>query len=140
MTTKKYTKEVLEPVVRESRSVTDVIRRLGKNVSGGMHYHIKQYIDFYKLDTSHFTGQLWSKGLVAGQHKSIKQLPDSDIFTNKRIVRRPIVRKRFKRVSVYQCSICQNEPTWHDKPLALHLDHINGDNLDNRKQNLRWLC
>jgi hypothetical protein len=30
--------------------------------------------------------------------------------------------------------------TWKDKPLSLHLDHINGCRTDNRLNNLRLLC
>lgn len=40
----------------------------------------------------------------------------------------------------YKCSICGMEPFWQGKELTLILDHINGQNHDDRLENLRWVC
>lgn len=40
----------------------------------------------------------------------------------------------------YICSICGQEPFWNGQPLSLTLDHINGNNKDDRIENLRWVC
>lgn len=39
----------------------------------------------------------------------------------------------------YKCESCDNTH-WLKKPITLELDHINGDNKDNRLENLRLLC
>ena len=39
-----------------------------------------------------------------------------------------------------KCEICGCPNIWHDKPLVLQLDHINGDHYDNRIENLRIVC
>jgi Zn finger protein HypA/HybF involved in hydrogenase expression len=39
----------------------------------------------------------------------------------------------------YKCSCC-GITEWNGKPIVLQLHHINGDNRDNRKENLTFLC
>lgn len=38
------------------------------------------------------------------------------------------------------CKICGQLPEWNGRPLTLELDHINGDRMDNRPENLRIIC
>jgi hypothetical protein len=59
---KKYSKELLEKIVSKSISMADVARHLGTSPNGGSKGWIKKRIDDFKIDTSHFVGQSWSKG------------------------------------------------------------------------------
>lgn len=79
----KYTKELLEAVVRESVSISDVCKRLGKFPGGSVWDHIKKKIEKFNIDTSHFLGQAAHAGaLHTGKAK--KQLPE-EILVEKRL-------------------------------------------------------
>ena len=58
MRSTKYTREVLEPVVRSSPSLAEVMRKLGLQATGGNHRNIKLRIRHSGLDTSHFKGKV----------------------------------------------------------------------------------
>lgn len=50
---------------------------------------------------------------------------------------RKIYQEHFK--IEYKCTVC-NIIEWNGKHIVLEIDHINGDNTDNRLENLRYLC
>jgi hypothetical protein len=69
----RYTKELLVPIVSESVSVAQVLRKLGLNITGGSYSHIKSVIQRYEIDMSHFTGQSHNKGKKYGRKYNISK-------------------------------------------------------------------
>jgi hypothetical protein len=51
---RKYTKEILEPIVKISINYADVLRNLGVKAQAANYTNIKKRILEYQLDTSHF--------------------------------------------------------------------------------------
>lgn len=60
-----------------------------------------------------------------------------DEIKSRDAVRKTVIRDK---LIPYECDICHNNGEHLGKPLALHLDHINGINNDHSIENLRFLC
>ena len=144
MSKRTYSKEVLGPLVEESLSFAEVIRRLGKTPAGSTQALIVRRIREYGLDVSHFLGQ----GRNCGEaHKGG--------FRKKRWDEVLVIRKdnqrecpfRLRRALIesgrkYQCENtgCNVGGEWMRKPIMLNVDHANGNWRDCRPENVRFLC
>lgn len=138
----KYTKELLEPVVKESYSIAQVLTKLGLVQAGGTHYHISRTIKDLNISTTHFTGRAHNKGKIS-PYKHTKKSLLKQVFklngnrTTGSKLRYWLVAFNFKKDV---CELCGCEPTWRNKKLVLEVDHKNGNHFDNRIRNLRLLC
>lgn len=136
---RKYTKELLQKAVDSSTSITGVLRYFGLLVAGGTHCHFKKMIQYHGICTSHFKGQSWNKGMKFPSTTK----PEEVLVYNAQNKREKTskLRKALLALKVdYKCSICSNIGIWESQKLILQIDHINGDPLDNTKENLRFLC
>lgn len=139
-----YLKETLEPIVKSSISVMEVMHKLGVNrTSGGMHSHISKRIREFGLDTTHFLGRAANSGL---RHRGGLKSPaiEQILIVNNRNRSREkthLLRKAMLAVGIpHCCSSCGLTNVWNNKPLCLQIEHKNGNYLDNRKENLCFLC
>lgn len=139
MALQKYTKEWLKELCENSYSYAEVLEKAGRKQSGGNQSYLKQKINQYHIDTSHFLGQGWRKG--THQHGHSKYSLEEILVTNSPVQRNILRRYLLKyQVLPYKCVWCGNTGEWFGKTLSLEIDHINGVNNDNRLENLRWLC
>lgn len=135
---RKYTRELLEPLVAQSTSVAGVLRLLGLRQNGGAHTHISRTIKRLGIDTSHFA-------LYNPAAHSSRRLRPEEILTRREWGSRREKPHMLKRALIgsgipYRCAMCGNEGTWLGVPLTLEVDHIDGDFHNNCRDNLRFLC
>lgn len=135
----KISDENLVEAVKNSFSMMGVLRYLGIRLAGGSHSHYKRRIRDLNLDLSHFTGQLWNKGKTLPKKRVAENIL---VLRNSGIRQKPryLVRALLEIGVKHECSKCGQEPKWMGNLLTLDVDHINGNWLDDRKENLRFLC
>lgn len=135
-----YTKEILEKAVQECTTFTQVCKKLGKHPRGATYELIRNRIRDYGIDTSHFVGKAFHTGL---RHTGSSKTKNPElVLVNGYKYRAKSAQLRRSLISVgvkYECSMCFIRD-WNNKPLTLHIDHINGDWSDCRIENLRFLC
>ena len=137
---RKYSPELLSEAATQSRSVADVLRYLGITWTGGSHAHISRRLKHFGIDTSHFVGQAHGRGRAPANLRPSQQIL---VIRAPGSIREkaPVLRRALREVGVpYACAGCTIGDTWQGKSLTLHVDHINGDWLDNRMGKLRFLC
>lgn len=126
-----YSKEELEKIVQNSSSLKEVIDKIGYSThSGSNSKTVKTRLENYNIDYSHFS---FKKGVERNEE---------NVFIENSTASQQTLRRWYLKGNYtdYKCSICGQEPVWQDKPLTLILDHINGNNHDDRLENLRWVC
>lgn len=117
--------EAITTAVRESQSYLETANKLGTKRST-----IKKYIEQYHLDITHFTP---GRG---------RRIPLSELLSLGHIKRNATVKVALLENNIisYECSICGQQPIWNSKELVLELHHKNGNSMDNRIENLTFLC
>ena len=122
--------ENLINIVKESKSYKDVALKMGyKSCPGHLSKKLRSKMDNLNIDYSHFT-----RANVVERNKE-------NVFCKNSTAAQKTLRFWYEKENLeYKCNICNQEPFWNGKNMTLILDHINGNNIDNRLENLRWVC
>lgn len=136
-----YTYDDLVRCARESKTFTNVAKLLGASKTSTA--YIGRLLKKYRIDTSHFIGCGWNKGL---SHKGgVKRVPPEErlVLRDPSEPRQQAHRLRRCLIEIgreYKCGLCDQGSVWNGRPLILHVDHRNGLLYDDRSENLRFLC
>jgi len=135
MNIKNVTKEEMSVILKESKSLREVIVKFGLSPNGsGGYRNIKNKISSFGLEIPSYK--------YYGDHQKYNKKDNSEIFIEDSTYPRKDLKKRLinDKLINYSCEICGNDGNHQGKTLSLQLDHKNGINNDNRIENLRFLC
>lgn len=122
---RKHTLEELKPIVESSLSYSECLKKLNLKQTGGNYKNLQRNIHKFSIDIRHMKHQAWNQGLEIKKFENLTK-PES-------------IKSRLIKEFGHFCSNCNNSH-WINKPITLELDHIDGNNRNNSKENLRLLC
>lgn len=120
--------DVIKQAIKDGKTFTEVANKLGASRK-----YIREFAKKNNIDISHFNK------CAVRPHKpeEILVLKNGPRRRDNSQVKRIIIKHKLLE---NKCAICNLTNNWNNLPLVLELDHINGNNLDNRIENLRFLC
>lgn len=127
----KFSKEEIEQFVADSKSYAELARKIGyddASKNGSAYRTVHQMIDELNLDTSHFTGQGWSKDNF-----------DYSRFRYGKKIKTANALNAITSLRGHKCESCGLEE-WKGRLIPLEVHHIDGDELNSELNNLQILC
>lgn len=138
----KYTKKILEPIIKNSRSFAQVLKKLNLKQGGGTQAYIKQKCIEFNIKTNHFLGMGWN---VFGEPDFAKGKESIIGYFDKYTKRKPynvklrLLNHNLKKNECEKCGIKANKG-WNNQDITIELHHIDGDRKNNNFSNLQMLC
>ena len=103
----RYSEDTLRSAVSESLSLASVLRKLGITPAGGNYQVVKHRIKASGIDTSHFTGSVWSKGRTFVPKRPVNDYLTSSVSIGTHKLKKRLISEGIKEAV---CDLCRVVP------------------------------
>lgn len=131
---KKYNKEELTIAVSQSKTIAEVLNKLGLIPNGGNYKVIQSKIKEYDIDISHFCRTFLGRPRIL--ERNIDDYLKNKFPISSFRLKNKLFQSRIFEKKCMKCGII----SWNNKEAPLELDHIDGNSNNNQLSNLRILC
>lgn len=131
----KYSKELLESIVKDSQTWAEVCRKIGVKALTGSQTYVKNKAKIYEIDSSHFIGKAFNKGKSFKRRDALEYCFNGSTENSDRL-KKKLIRDGYKKAECENCTWTH----WMGKPLVLELHHIDNNHTNNELSNLEVLC
>ena len=123
-------------IMKKSKNIGEFLVNIDERPGGSGYKRFYSYCEKYKINyDDYFTHKIIHQ---PNRNKKTEEiLVENSIYLSTNSLKKKLLKEK---ILENKCVSCGNNGTWNEKPLALHLDHINGNHTDNRLENLRMLC
>lgn len=138
----KYPKELIEEAVKSSINLGQCLIKLGLIEGGANYQFLKNKIEKYNIDISHFENKEERYKRILKDRKIAKKYELKDLLKENINYNRTNLKKKLYKEGLKQpiCELCGQDEIWNGMKISLILDHINGIRNDNKIENLRIVC
>jgi hypothetical protein len=137
MSQRRYSDEQLVSAVAASRSMREVLFKLGLKPAGGNYEVVRKRLRELNLDTTHFLG----KAFLRGSTHAYGTRPLDEVLVHRKLENTYRLRDRLLREGVkeHRCERCGGAE-WLGGLIPLELHHRDGDRTNNTLANIELLC
>lgn len=134
-----WSKERIEAVIKDCDSLSQVLEKLNIPRAGNNTATLRKKLEEFNIDYSHFTyGAKSKKGIE--NYIPVKEYLGTDKYITTSKLKVKLIKEGLKKNECENPNCPCKTGYWLDHPLICQLHHINGNNRDNRLENLQMLC